>query len=127
MFTDPFLPTPTTTTAAAAARSGHSTPQPGPEADFHASTFSRMSGRSFSHTRPTPDALRRRRLSSAFSRVSYNVPDEADEDEVKDILLARGGGAGAGHGEGEGEGEGGIVGAMFGRSVQEQIGSSWFW
>jgi hypothetical protein len=53
-------------------------------------------------------------MSSSFSRVSYGIPDEAEGEEVKKVLEKRGGGDV-------------IVGSMFGRSVVEQIKSSWFW
>ena len=49
--------------------------------------------------------------SSAFSRLSYQVQDVANEEEAIAVL---GGGDG-------------IVGVMFGRSVKEQLSSSWFW
>lgn len=51
--------------------------------------------------------------SSSFSRVSYNIPDGADEEDVKEAL--------------EGKKDDGIVGAMFGKGVKEQISSTWFW
>jgi len=50
-------------------------------------------------------------MSSSFSRVSYAIPDDADQEEVKDILEKKGGG---------------IVGAMFGKSVRSQVTSSWW-
>ena len=62
-----------------------------------------------------PPAMARRgsrRMSSSFSRVSYNVHDDADHEEVKLALEKNGDG---------------IVGALFGKSVAQQIGSTWFW
>lgn len=61
---------------------------------------------------PSPQP-RSRRMSSSFSRISYGVHDEADDEEVKAAL--------------EGKGGDGVVGVMFEKSVREQIGSSWFW
>jgi hypothetical protein len=52
-------------------------------------------------------------MSSSFSRISYGVHDDADHEEIK---LALGG-----------KHQEGIVGALFGKSVKEQIGSTWFW
>lgn len=57
--------------------------------------------------------LRTRRMSSSFSRISYGIHDDADHEEVKMAL--------------EGKHQDGIVGALFGKSVGEQVGSSWFW
>jgi len=51
-------------------------------------------------------------MSSSFSRVSYNVHDDADHEEVKLALEKNGDG---------------IVGALFGKTVAQQIGSTWFW
>ncbi|KAL7419783.1 hypothetical protein Q5752_005699 [Cryptotrichosporon argae] len=62
-----------------------------------------------SHRPPAP--ARTRRMSSAFSRVSYGLADGADDDEVV-AKLDKGDG---------------IVGVLFGMSVREQIASSWFW
>ena len=52
-------------------------------------------------------------MSSSFSRVSYPVHDDAGDEEIKMAL--------------EGKGKDGIVGVLFGKSVWEQIGSTWFW
>jgi hypothetical protein len=52
-------------------------------------------------------------MSSSFSRISYGVHDDADDEEVKMVLEGK-------HGDG-------IVGALFGKSVSQQIGSTWFW
>lgn len=56
-----------------------------------------------------------RRMSSAFSRVAYDIPDDAgdDDDATRKALT---------HGVADP-----VVGAMFGKSLSEQIGSSWFW
>lgn len=62
---------------------------------------------------PSP-ALGNRRMSSAFSRISYDIPDTADDDEVKLALAS-------------GEKGDGIVGVMFGKSVKAQINSTWWW
>jgi hypothetical protein len=51
-------------------------------------------------------------MSSSFSRISYGVHDDADPEEVKAVLEKNGDG---------------IVGVLFGKSVGEQIGSTWFW
>jgi hypothetical protein len=51
-------------------------------------------------------------MSSSFSRISYGVHDDADAEEVKAVLEKNGDG---------------IVGVLFGKSVGEQIGSTWFW
>jgi hypothetical protein len=52
-------------------------------------------------------------MSSSFSRISYGVHDDADPEEVKLAL--------------EGKNGDGIVGVLFGKSVGQQIGSTWFW
>jgi hypothetical protein len=49
-------------------------------------------------------------MSSSFSRISYGIHDEADDSEIKEVL---------------GEKDG-IVGAMFGKNVREQVGSTWW-
>ncbi|ORY23437.1 major facilitator superfamily domain-containing protein [Naematelia encephala] len=67
------------------------------------STFSRLSGRSMS-----------RRMSSSFSRVAYDIPDDADDEEAKELLEAK-------------VKDDGIVGVMFGKPVSEQVKSSWWW
>ena len=51
-------------------------------------------------------------MSSSFSRVSYGVHDDADHEEIKAALEKNGDG---------------IVGVLFGKSVGQQIGSTWFW
>jgi hypothetical protein len=51
-------------------------------------------------------------MSSSFSRISYGVHDDADPEEIKAVLEKNGDG---------------IVGVLFGKSVGEQIGSTWFW
>jgi hypothetical protein len=51
-------------------------------------------------------------MSSSFSRISYGVHDDADPEEVRVVLEKNGDG---------------IVGVLFGKSVGEQIGSTWFW
>lgn len=53
-------------------------------------------------------------MSSAFSRISYDIPDTAGDDEVKLALAS-------------GEKGDGIVGVMFGKSVKAQINSTWWW
>jgi len=63
-------------------------------------------------TPASPPLLRNRRMSSSFSRVSYGVHDDAHPEEVKAALEKNGDG---------------IVGVLFGKSVGEQIGSTWFW
>ncbi len=60
---------------------------------------------------PVIEAEYHHHSSSSFSRVSYNIRDGADDEEVR-MALEKGDG---------------IVGVMFGRSVKEQISSSWFW
>jgi hypothetical protein len=52
-------------------------------------------------------------MSSSFSRISYGVHDDADHEEIKLAL--------------EGKHQDGIVGALFGQTVKQQIGSTWFW
>jgi len=51
-------------------------------------------------------------MSSSFSRISYGVHDDADPEEIKAVLEKNGDG---------------IVGVLFGKSVGDQIGSTWFW
>jgi hypothetical protein len=63
-------------------------------------------------TTSSPAPTRSRRMSSSFSRISYGVHDDADPEEVKAVLEKNGDG---------------IVGVLFGKSVGEQIGSTWFW
>lgn len=70
------------------------------------SSFSRVS---YGAGHSTP----RRRMSSSFSRISYGVHDDAEPEEIKTVLESRG--------------SDGIVGVLFGQSVAEQIGSTWFW
>lgn len=62
----------------------------------------------------TPNASRFsiRRGSSSFSRLSYGIHEEAELDDVKQIL--------------EGKQEDSIVGAMFGYGAVEQVKSSWW-
>jgi len=62
----------------------------------------------------TPNASRFsiRRGSSSFSRLSYGIHEEAELDDVKQIL--------------EGKQEDSIVGAMFGYGAFEQVKSSWW-
>lgn len=52
-------------------------------------------------------------MSSSFSRISYGLHDDAEDEEIKVAL--------------EGRAQDGIVGVLFGKSVGEQLGSSWFW
>ena len=73
------------------------------------SSFSRISYTSQS----TPIRNRDRRMSSSFSRISYGVHDDAEDEEIKQAL--------------EGRAQDGIVGVLFGKSVGEQLGSTWFW
>lgn len=63
-------------------------------------------------TPSSPLPVRSRRMSSSFSRISYGVHDDADPEEIKAALDKNGDG---------------IVGVLFGKSVGEQIGSTWFW
>jgi len=62
----------------------------------------------------TPNASRFsiRRGSSSFSRLSYGIHEEAELDDVKQIL--------------EGKQEDSIVGAMFGHGAFDQVKSSWW-
>jgi hypothetical protein len=66
----------------------------------------------FSPEPPATARSRSRRMSSSFSRVSYDVHDDADHEEFKLALEKNGDG---------------IVGALFGKTVAQQIGSTWFW
>jgi hypothetical protein len=84
--------------------------------------YERLAPPTLTTTPPTPELdfnpnlgppTRSRRMSSSFSRISYGVHDDADHEEIK---LALGG-----------KHQEGIVGALFGKSVKEQIGSTWFW
>lgn len=63
-------------------------------------------------TPSSPQPTRNRRMSSSFSRISYGVHDDADHEEIKAVLEKNGDG---------------IVGVLFGKSVGQQIGSTWFW
>ena len=54
--------------------------------------------------------LRSRRMSSSFSRVSYNVHDHADDIEVKGVL------------GGKGKGDG----VLYGVAAEKQISSRWW-
>lgn len=72
----------------------------------------RMSS-SFSRVSYSDQPPRNRRMSSSFSRVSYAVHDDAEDEEIRTAL--------------EGKSQDGIVGVLFGKSVKEQIGSTWFW
>jgi len=71
------------------------------------STFSVRSRNSIS--RPT---IRVHRASSSFSRRSYAISEDAEDEEIKLAL--------------EGKREDGIVGTMFGHSAWEQVKSSWW-
>ena len=51
-------------------------------------------------------------MSSAFSRISYDVREDADDEEVKEVLDKSGDG---------------IVGVMFGHSLGQQLRSGWWW
>jgi hypothetical protein len=53
-----------------------------------------------------------RRNSSGFSRRSYDVAEDADDEEFKQVFATKG--------------EDPIVGAMFGRGVLAQVWSSWW-
>ena len=71
------------------------------------SAFSARSRQSIS--RPT---IRIHRASSSFSRRSYAISEDAEDDDVKLAL--------------EGKSEDGIVGKMFGYSAWDQVKSSWW-
>ncbi|GFZ42804.1 hypothetical protein JCM24511_00522 [Saitozyma sp. JCM 24511] len=73
----------------------------------------RRNSSTFSRVLIPETPLRQRRMSSSFSRISYGIADDAGDEEVKEAME-------------RGTGDG-IVGAMFGKSVGQQIGSTWFW
>jgi len=73
------------------------------------SAFSRVSASSVPELQ---EHLSRRRMSSAFSRVAYNINDDDDDTALAQAVSGT-------HDP--------VVGSMFGRSVREQISSRWFW
>jgi hypothetical protein len=73
----------------------------------------RRNSSTFSRVLIPETPLRQRRMSSSFSRISYGIADDAGDEEVKEAME-------------RGTGDG-IVGAMFGKTVGQQIGSTWFW